>query len=200
LAEVLFIAGIVERICGSPRNVKRYAEEVVALSSEHSFPSWLGTGTSQLGWSVAALGDPRQGLDLISKGIALRRAIGAVLAMAWTLASQAEVHAAVGRSAEAFARMNEAIQVIDTTEDRMYEAEVFRLRGDLLSHTGDQPAAEESYSRALAVARRQSAKCSNCGPPPAWRGSGVIRADGMRLASFSLRSTAGLPMGSTRAI
>ena len=45
-----------------------------------------------------------------------------------------------------------------TTEDRTYEAEAFRLRGDLLNGTGDQPAAEESYQRALAVSRRQSAK------------------------------------------
>ena len=54
--------------------------------------------------------------------------------------------------------MNEAIQATDTTEDRMYEAEVFRLRGDLFNRSGDQPAAEEDYGRALAVARRQSAK------------------------------------------
>ena len=149
---------VTERICGSPGNARRCAEEVVALSSEHSFPSWLGTGTHLLGWSLAALGDPTQGLDLISKGISLRRAIGTVIGTAMNFASQAEVYAAVGRPVEALASMNEAIQVTDTTEDRMYEAEVFRLRGDLFNRSGDQPAAEESYGRALAVARRQSAK------------------------------------------
>ena len=35
---------------------------------------------------------------------------------------------------------------------------MYRLRGDLLSAAGDQTAAEESYHRALAVARRQRAK------------------------------------------
>ena len=40
----------------------------------------------------------------------------------------------------------------------MLEAEVFRLRGDLLHRNGDQPAAEESYHRALVIARKQSAK------------------------------------------
>jgi tetratricopeptide (TPR) repeat protein len=158
LAEVLSFACMIERICGSPGNARRCAEEVVALSSEHSFPSWLGTGTHLLGWSLAALGDPTQGLDLISKGISLRRAIGTVIGTAMNFASQAEVYAAVGRPVEALASMNEAIQVTDTTEDRMYEAEVFRVRGDLFNRSGDQPAAEESYGRALAVARRQSAK------------------------------------------
>jgi predicted ATPase len=40
----------------------------------------------------------------------------------------------------------------------VYEVDVFRVRGDLLSATGDRAAAEESYHRALAVARSQTAK------------------------------------------
>ena len=82
LAEVLSFACMIERICGSPWNARRFAEEVVALSSEHSFPSWLAIGTIHLGWSFAALGDPTQGLDLISKGISLRRATTASWAAA----------------------------------------------------------------------------------------------------------------------
>ena len=158
LAEVLSFAASIERICGSPRKVRQYAEEIVTLSKEHGFPSWLGTGTAQLGWSLAALGDAAQGLDLISKGISLRRKIGSVIGVPIALAGRAEAHAALGHSVEALAGVNEAVQVIDTTEDRTYEAEAFRLRGDLLNGTGDQPAAEESYQRALAVSRRQSAK------------------------------------------
>ena len=158
LAEVLSFACMIERICGSPWNARRFAEEVVALSSEHSFPSWLAIGTIHLGWSFAALGDPTQGLDLISKGISLRRAIGTVIGTAIYFASQAEIYAVVGRPDEALACMNEAIQVTDTTEDRMLLAEVFRLRGDLLNATGDQIAGEESYHRALVIARKQSAK------------------------------------------
>jgi predicted ATPase len=40
----------------------------------------------------------------------------------------------------------------------VYEVDVFRVRGDLLSATGDRAAAEKSYHRALAVARSQTAK------------------------------------------
>jgi hypothetical protein len=70
-------ACLIERIFGSPRKVEQYAEEVVTLSREHGFPSWLATGTAYLGWSLAALGDAAQGLDLIGKGISLRRETGA---------------------------------------------------------------------------------------------------------------------------
>jgi hypothetical protein len=40
LGHVLFGAGWVEWIAGSPHQAKRYAEETVALSSEHGFPIW----------------------------------------------------------------------------------------------------------------------------------------------------------------
>ena len=42
--------------------------------------------------------------------------------------------------------------------ERYYEAEVYRLQGDLLNAAGEQAVALENYHRALAVARRQSAK------------------------------------------
>jgi predicted ATPase len=41
---------------------------------------------------------------------------------------------------------------------RALEVDVLRVRGDLLNATGDRIGAEESYHRALAVARHQSAK------------------------------------------
>src|SRR4029077_8196725 len=67
LVEVLTFAGWTERHCGSPRTVQQHAEEVVALSSEHGLPFWAELGTVLLGWSSAALGDARHGLDLIKK-------------------------------------------------------------------------------------------------------------------------------------
>jgi predicted ATPase len=52
----------------------------------------------------------------------------------------------------------EATRIIDTTEERCNEAELYRSLGSLLNVTGDQAAAEQNYHRALAVAARQNAK------------------------------------------
>jgi class 3 adenylate cyclase/tetratricopeptide (TPR) repeat protein len=158
LAEVLTFAGWTERHRGSPLTVQQHAEEVVALSSEHGFPAWLGYGTVLLGWSVAKLGDPRHGLDLIKKGVSLSNANGSVLVAATDLTNLAECYAALGHGAEGLSCLDEAEQIVDTTWQRVWEADVFRVRGDLLSATSDRAAAEESYHRALAVARSQSAK------------------------------------------
>ena len=70
----------------------------------------------------------------------------------------AEAYARIGQPAEGLNCLAEAAQIIESTDERIAEADVYRLRGDLLNATGDQAAAEESYHQAVAVARRQSAK------------------------------------------
>ena len=55
-------------------------------------------------------------------------------------------------------RLVEAARIIETTEQRVDEAELHRLRGDLLDAVGDPRMAERSYHQALAVARSQSAR------------------------------------------
>src|SRR5207248_1871647 len=70
----------------------------------------------------------------------------------------AEAHAMLGQPVEGLNCLAEATQIIETTEERVHEVELHRLRGDLLNATGDQSAAERSYRQALAVAGQQSAK------------------------------------------
>jgi hypothetical protein len=53
--------------------------------------------------------------------------------------------------------LTEAGEIIEATDERHHEAEVYRLRGDL-NVTGDQEAAERSYRRAISAAERQNAK------------------------------------------
>src|SRR5437588_11945599 len=78
--------------------------------------------------------------------------------MAQNLTLLAEVYAKLGRTVEGMNCLAEAAQIIATTDERYYEAELHRLRGDLLNATGDRAAAEQDYHQALTVANRQSAK------------------------------------------
>jgi predicted ATPase len=70
----------------------------------------------------------------------------------------AEAYAMLGQPVEGLNCLDEAAQNIETTEERISEAELCRLRGDLLNATGDRAAAERRYHQALAVAERESAK------------------------------------------
>ena len=64
----------------------------------------------------------------------------------------------VGQPSDGLNGVAEAAQIIETTDERCHEAELHRLRGDLLNATGDPSAAERSYHQALTVAKLQSAK------------------------------------------
>jgi hypothetical protein len=55
-------------------------------------------------------------------------------------------------------RLDEAAQLVDTTQERWAEAEMLRCRGMMLLSIDERAAAEGSYHRALAVAQRQAAK------------------------------------------
>jgi predicted ATPase len=88
----------------------------------------------------------------------MSRATGAVIHTPSMLVSLAEAHARLGEPIEGQNCLAEATQIIESTDQRIVEADVYRVRGDLLNATGDQAAAEQSYRQALAVAQRQSAK------------------------------------------
>jgi predicted ATPase len=148
----------VEAAAGLPQDTRRHAEELVALSNEHGFPLWLGLGLLQHGRSLTALGQAKDGIALLARGLSVLRGAGAVVHTPRTLCFLAEAHAKVGNLQEGQKCLVEAAQLIETTQERSGEAEMHRLRGDMMNARGDQAAAEQNYRRALAVAERQGAK------------------------------------------
>jgi predicted ATPase len=81
----------------------------------------------------------------------------------FNLLTTAEAFGHAGQPAEALSALGDAVQFMEATNERnrageLYEAELYRVQGELLNATGDHGAAEGSFHRALTVARRQSAK------------------------------------------
>ena len=95
---------------------------------------------------------------LLLQGLATIRATGFVMGTPYVLMGLAEAYAMLDRLIEGLNCLAEAAQIIETTEERIFDAELHLVRGDLLNATGDRVAAEQSYHQALVVARRQSAK------------------------------------------
>jgi predicted ATPase len=158
VAFVLSKVCAVEAAAGLPHNARRHAEELIALSNEHGFPLWLGLGLLQQGRSLTAVGQEQDGLAVLARGLSVLRGAGAVVHTPRALCLLAEAHAKVGHLQEGQECLVEAAQLIETTQERSGEAELHRLRGDIMNARGDHAAAEQNYHRALAVAERQSAK------------------------------------------
>jgi predicted ATPase len=92
------------------------------------------------------------------QGLATCRATGGNLALPSLLTTLADAHGMAGQPEEGLDRLAEAAILIETTQVRWTESEMHRVRGTLLRSLDQHDAAEDSYSRALAVAQRQSAK------------------------------------------
>jgi predicted ATPase len=70
----------------------------------------------------------------------------------------AQVFGNNGQFDEALAVLDESLALSEETGEHFWEAEIVRLRGDLLVAQQRAPEAEPAYQQALALARRQQAK------------------------------------------
>jgi predicted ATPase len=70
----------------------------------------------------------------------------------------AEVQARAGQAQEGLSTLAEALSVVEETDEHHREAELWRVRAQLLPMQGDEAEAEASFHKAIEVARRQSAR------------------------------------------
>jgi predicted ATPase len=134
------------------------AEELLALTTEHGFPFWKAWGTLHRGRCLAIVGRETEGIAQMTEGLAAFRSTGTVAFLPCWLIRLAEAYGKAQRPLEGLEHLTEAIRIIERTEEREFEAELYRVRGELLLTTEDAGPAEESFFTSLEIARCQSAK------------------------------------------
>jgi tetratricopeptide (TPR) repeat protein len=154
----LGFASATESYTKSASEQLHYANELITLSTEHDFFYLLAWGHFWRGLALTTLGEPRDGLSALAEALSMFQSIGAVTITAWVFETQADAYANLGQIQEGLACLARAAQVIDSTEERYTQSDMYRIHGDLLSKMGDRVSAEEDYHQALAVARQQRAK------------------------------------------
>jgi predicted ATPase len=145
---------------GEWQAVLEQAEALIALSSEHGFPVFLGFGTFMRAAALANQGEVQEGIATMCAGREAMRHTGTALGAPQMLSLLAEAHGKAGQIEESLAVVAEALELAKKTGERAWEAEVHRLKGELLlaRSPSDQAGAEASFRQALDVARHQSAK------------------------------------------
>ena len=126
---------------------------------------------------MVASGDPH-GCDLIAEALRAERPNGVSWARPSFVAFYAEACAEAGRLATGLDALSEIMAVIEHTEERKAEAELFRVRGLIERKLGRRDDAETSLHRALAIARDQQAKLWEL--RAAYELSLLLREDGRR--------------------
>jgi TOMM system kinase/cyclase fusion protein len=140
-----------------PEEVLRVSEEFVALSREQRFPFFLALATCGYGWTAMYRGEPEAGIAQIQEGLANHKAIGTMLPRAYWLTYLIEVYLHAGAVDDGLAAVEEGLALTQTQLDVYYDAELYRLRGELLLLRPDPAGAEAAFHTALAIARRQGA-------------------------------------------
>ena len=146
------------------------AAAVIALAQQCGFPDWEMIGTIFRDWATAAQSHDEAPVEQLQKVIAAWCATGAELLRPYFLGLLAEQYGKLGRTEKGLALLDEALAVVNTSAERFSEAELYRLRGELLLvRDANRPSAQTStprsnseaescFQKALFVARQQGAK------------------------------------------
>ena len=141
------------------RGWREEAEAIAALARENGFSIWEAYGSLLLGHislREAAIDD---GIKAMLQGTETCRAAGEILNFQFCNYVLATALLVADRPREGLAAVDEVIVVADQHQARLWEAEVHRIKGELLLLAGaPESEAEASMRRAIAIAQRQEAK------------------------------------------
>ncbi len=77
-------------------------------------------------------GQVEEGISQIRQGLATYQAVGAEILHSYHLALLAEAYGKAGQAEDGLAALAEALTVVDKSGERFYEAELYRIKGELL--------------------------------------------------------------------
>lgn len=160
LAYALYLTAVLYQYRREREATQEWAEALIALSSEQEFPFWLAAGTIMRGWALAEKGQREEGIAQMRQGLADWRATGLELVRPYFLALLAETYGKTGQAEEGLAVLAEALASACKSRERFHEAELYRLKGELLLVLSkeNQLEAEACFRQALEVTRWQGAK------------------------------------------
>jgi predicted ATPase len=134
-------------------------EALNALSIEHGFVHYRAMGDLYRGGALAEQGQTPEGFALCHEALAVLGPGGANVSTL-VLGLEAEVHHKAGGPEEALRLLTKAINLAQRTGERYFDAELHRLKGEVLCSVQESDAAEAEscFHHSLAVARKQRAK------------------------------------------
>jgi TOMM system kinase/cyclase fusion protein len=153
-------AVLVYQLRSEVSEARAHVERALAVSREHGLGFREVLASIFFGWTLVMQEHAAEGLPQMIEAIAAYRATGAEAWRHYWLALLAEAYGKAGQIPEGLAALAEALALVDKNGERFYEAELHRLKGELLlSQSSDHhPEGESCFHAALTVARHQQAK------------------------------------------
>jgi predicted ATPase len=154
---------------GEEQKILDSLPEAVRLCTEYGIPLYLTINTIFHGWVLLHQGRAAEGVQLIQEALSSLDVIEVHIFRPEWLAYQAEGYAEMGQVESGLAVLTQALEFVERNDERYYEAELYRLKGELLlAQEGSRlqavdfkektEEAEECFLKAIEVARKQQAK------------------------------------------
>jgi len=158
LAHAQLFASILHQFRGDHRSAQESAESVIEVSHAHGLVLYGAMADVMKGWTLSEQGDEEDGIEQMREGLAALDTTATTVVRPYFLGLLAEALAKVDRVDEAFALLDEATAMVSNTGERYYEAELYRLKGELLLMKDKRADAEGCFKRSLEIAESQKAK------------------------------------------
>jgi predicted ATPase len=159
LASALINTSLVHLLRGDVKTVREYSELASAISKENGFDFWSAWSKIYLGWALAMQEQRDEGIRKMIDGIHFCKSSGIIYLHHFRILLS-EVYRFAGKIEEGLCTLTEADKNMEKTGLRLYEAELYRTRGELLlmRPSPDERSVEKEFSKALNIARRKEAK------------------------------------------
>ncbi|MEQ8675030.1 MAG: protein kinase [Aggregatilineales bacterium] len=154
IAFALHWTGIIHYFRGDYATCLSFAEDTIALSDQHEFALFSALGTM---WRGMALSQIEHRFDedilaLMQRGLNACQETGAVFCIPFFLTNIAQTRIYGGQVDVALNEMDVALSIIDKTDERWSEPDIYRMRGEFLIQKGDFQNAEADLIRARDIA------------------------------------------------
>lgn len=173
------------------QETREAAEAIIMLATEQGLALWLAWGSILRGWAMAEQGQAEEGIGQMIGGLESMQSNGTQMFRPYYLCLLAQGYGKAGQFREGLAVLAEALAPGKEIEEHFCEAELYRLKGELLLSEGaDAAEIEACFQQAIEVASKQSAKSLELRAVMSlnrlWRRQGK-RAEGHELLSNTYR-------------
>ena len=160
LAFASFYASVLHQFRRETQAVLEQAAVTIALAQEGGFGQWLAGGIVSRDWARAEHKPTEDNIAQLCRSLAAWHATGVELGNSRLFAMLAGVYTKVGQAEAGLSGLTEALALVHKNEEHYYDAELYRLRGELLllQAIPDEWEAENSFQLALDIAHHQRAK------------------------------------------
>jgi predicted ATPase len=160
LMYVLFFMSPLHLLMGNYTTAAAQAQELLALAEEKAASFWIERAAFVRGCILASTSKASDAVQLITSGLAASQVTGTTFWLPLYESYLAKAYAELGKLVDAWRCIGEATRAVETTKETMFEAEVYRIAGEIAFQSPERDAskAHAYFERALAVARNQHAK------------------------------------------